>query len=129
MSANDRNDTTGVEHRETDRLIASDRVEGTDVYNRAGEHLGTVMNFMVDKFTGKVAYAVMSFGGFLGIGERYHTLPWEKLDYDTGRRGFVVDIDRAQLAGAPQHGPQDDPWRDPAYPRDIHAYYGVPFSI
>jgi len=52
---------------ETDRLIASDKVEGTAVYNRAGEHLGSVYNFMVDKFTGSVAYAVMSFGGFLGL--------------------------------------------------------------
>ncbi len=66
----------GVNADETDRLIASDKVEGTAVYNRAGERLGSVRNVMIDKFSGQVAYAVMSFGGFLGVGERYHPLPW-----------------------------------------------------
>ena len=65
---------------ETDRLIASDKVEGTAVYNRVGERLGEVYNFMVDKYSGQVAYAVMSFGGFLGIGESYHPLPLEGAD-------------------------------------------------
>jgi hypothetical protein len=74
--------TGTVEKDETSRLIASSKVEGTEVYSRNGEHLGEVYNFMVDKFTGQVAYAVMSFGGFLGIGERYHPLPWKALDYD-----------------------------------------------
>ena len=69
---------------ETDRLIASNKVEGTAVYNRTGKHLGEVYNFMVDKYSGQVAYAVMSFGGFLGIGEKYHPLPWKVLTYDTG---------------------------------------------
>jgi hypothetical protein len=59
----------------TDRLIASDKVEGTAVYNRQGERLGEVYNFMVDKRSGRVAYAVMSFGGFLGMGQSYHPLP------------------------------------------------------
>jgi hypothetical protein len=67
--------TDAIAINETDRLIASDKVEGTAVHNRAGEHLGSVYNFMVDKFIGCIAYAVMSFGGFLGIGERYHPLP------------------------------------------------------
>jgi PRC-barrel domain len=73
----------GTAIEETDRLIASDKVEGTAVYNRQGERLGTVHNFMVDKSTGRVAYAVMSFGGFLGMGESYHPLPWRVLTYDT----------------------------------------------
>jgi hypothetical protein len=84
----------GAAIEETDRLIASDKVEGTAVYNRQDEHLGTVHNFMVDKSTGRVAYAVMSFGGFLGIGESYHPLPWRALTYDTRRGGFVVDLSR-----------------------------------
>ena len=74
---------------ETNRLIASDKVEGTAVYNRAGERLGEVYNFMVDKYSGRVAYAVMSFGGFLGIGEKYHPLPWKVLTYDTGLGGTL----------------------------------------
>ncbi len=121
--------TDNVAIDETDRLIASNKVEGTAVYNRQGEHLGSVYNFMVDKFTGQVAYAVMSFGGFLGIGERYHPLPWKKLDYDTGMGGFVVDLDRSQLEKAPSYGLSEDPWRDPAYGRDVYGYYGVPYMF
>jgi sporulation protein YlmC with PRC-barrel domain len=79
---------------ETDRLIASDKVEGTAVYNRAGERLGEIHDFMVDKYSGRVAYAVMSFGGFLGIGEKYHPLPWKVLTYDTEMGGYVVDWTR-----------------------------------
>ena len=82
----------GVAVDETDRLIASDKVEGTAVYNRAGESLGSVYTVMIDKYSGQVAYAVMSFGGFLGIGERYHPLPWKALTYDTRLGGYVVDV-------------------------------------
>jgi hypothetical protein len=112
---------------ETDRLIASDKVEGTPVYNRAGESLGEVYNFMVDKFNGKVAYAVMSFGGFLGIGERYHALPWGALDYDADMGGYVVDMDREKLERAPHYGRDEHPWRDPDYGRNVYDYYGVPY--
>ena len=116
--------TDTVEKDETSRLIASSKVEGTEVYNRVGEHLGEVYNFMVDKFTGQVAYAVMSFGGFLGIGERYHPLPWKALDYDVRQGGYVVDLDRAKLEGAPTYGRNDDPWLDPAYMSGVDRYYG-----
>lgn len=112
---------------ETDRLIGSDKVEGTAVYNGAGEHLGSVYNVMIDKYSGKVAYAVMSFGGFLGIGERYHPLPWGKLDYDTRLGGFRVDISRDQLERAPSYGRDETPWADPQYGRDVYGYYGVPY--
>ena len=105
-----------VAMNETDRLIASDKVEGTAVYNRAGESLVTVYNFMVDKYSGKVAYAVMSFGGFLGIGERYHALPWEKLDYDASMGGYVVDIDRATL---------ERDWAASEYGREVPASAAV----
>ena len=110
---------------ETDRLIASDKVEGTAVYNRAGERLGSVRNVMLDKFSGQVAYAVMSFGGFLGIGERYHPLPWRALTYDTRLGGYVVDVTRAQLEKAPSFGRDEAPWGDPAYGRGVSGYYGV----
>jgi hypothetical protein len=110
---------------ETERLIASDKVEGTAVYNKAGEHLGSVTNFMVDKYTGKVAYAVMSFGGFLGIGERYHPLPWSKLDYDSRLGGYVVDLEH--LESAPSYGRDETPWADPEYGRNVYGYYGVPY--
>lgn len=116
-----------VEKDETDRLIASNMVEGTEVYNRAGEHLGEVYNFMVDKFTGQVSYAVMSFGGFLGIGERYHPLPWKALDYDVNQGGYVVDIDRSKLEAAPNYGRDEDPWRDSTYAGRVNDYWGFPY--
>ncbi len=113
----------------TDRLIASDRVEGTEVYGPDGEHIGSVQNFMVDKLSGKVAYAVMSFGGFLGIGERYHPLPWETLKYDTRLGGYVVNVSRDQLEDAPQYARDDDPWADPEYGRRLHGHYGLPYYL
>ena len=117
----------GVATDETDRLIASDKVEGTAVYNRQGERLGTVYNLMIDKYTGQVAYAVMSFGGFLGIGEGYHPLPWRVLTYDTRQGGYVVDLDRSRLEGAPSYTSTTLPnWSDQSYRRRIDEYYGVP---
>ena len=116
---------TNVATDETDRLIASDKVEGTAVYNRQGESLGSVYNFMVDKYTGKVAYAVMSFGGFLGIGDSYHPMPWESLDYDPKVGGYVVDLDRSKLEGAPTYRSSDNPWSDREYGRRVYDYYGA----
>ena len=113
---------------ETDRLIASDKVEGTAVYNRAGERLGSVHNLMIDKYSGQVSYAVMSFGGFLGIGERHHPLPWRALTYDTNLGGYVVDLDRERLEGAPSYGRDEAPWGDPAYGQGVSDYYGVPYG-
>ncbi len=112
---------------ETDRLIASDKVEGTAVYNPAGERLGEVDHFMVDKYSGRVAYAVMSFGGFLGIGQNYHPLPWKVLTYDTGMGGYVVDLDEETLKGAPSFARDELPdWSSPDWGSRIHDYYRVP---
>jgi hypothetical protein len=109
--------------QETVRLIASDK--GTRVYNLEGERLGHVRNFMIDKYSGEVAYAVMSFGGFLGMGERSHPLPWRALDYDREMEGFVVDLDRSTLERGPSYEVDDDPWsRDPSYGRTVCSYYG-----
>jgi hypothetical protein len=113
----------GVAVDETRRLIASNKVEGTAVYNRAGEHLGSVYNFMVDKVTGQVGYVVMSFGGFLGIGERYHPLPWKALSYDTRLGGYVVDVDKDRLTQAPHYGAGEDPFADPNYGTRIDTYW------
>lgn len=113
----------GVSVDETRKLIASNKVEGTAVYDRAGEQLGTVYNFMVDKVSGQVAYVVMSFGGFLGLGESYHPMPWRALTYDVRLGGYVVDIDKDQLAGAPTHGAGEDPFVDSEYGAKVDAYY------
>jgi hypothetical protein len=109
---------------ETNTLISSDKVEGTSVYNRQGEKLGSIHTLMIDKISGKVAYAVMSFGGFLGIGDRYHPLPWSVLTYDTGQGGYMVDLDRTMLEGAPTYGSSETPtWGDRNWGQQVHDYY------
>jgi sporulation protein YlmC with PRC-barrel domain len=127
------NDTTTVDTSrlatdETNRLISSDKVEGTPVYNPKGQRLGKVHHLMIDKYTGQVAYAVMSFGGFLGIGEKYHPLPWKMLTYDTRMGGYVVDLDRDRIEKAPSYTARDMPdWADRAYTRRIDEYWLVAF--
>lgn len=111
---------------ETGSLISAGKVNGTSVYNEAGEHLGHVDDVMIHKTSGDVAYAVMAFGGFLGIGEKYHPLPWSMLTYDVNQGGYVVPVSRTQLEGAPSYerseiGTDDTEWRD-----RIYGYYGVP---
>ncbi len=119
----------GIAVNETDRLLASDKAEGTAVYDRQGDRLGSVYNVMIDKYSGQVAYAVMSFGGFLGIGERYHPLPWRMLTYDTGLGGYVVDVTRERLESGPAHGRDEAPWSsNPDYGRDVYSQYGLPYG-
>ena len=89
--------------RETGELISADKVTGTAVYNAAGDSLGTIHDLMIDKRAGRVAYAVMSFGGFLGIGEKYHPLPWNVLTYDEDKGGYNIDLSAEQLRGAPSY--------------------------
>jgi sporulation protein YlmC with PRC-barrel domain len=110
---------------ETDRLIASDKVEGTAVYNRQGERLGSVYNFMVDKRSGQVAYAVLSFGGFLGVGDKLFAIPWTAMRLDEERKCFVLDVDKSMLDNAP--GFDKDNWPDLSseeYARSIYSHYG-----
>jgi sporulation protein YlmC with PRC-barrel domain len=113
------------EYVETSSLIASDMVEGTPVYNAAGEKMGKILNFMVNKYSGQVEYAVMSFGGFLGMGEDHYPLPWKKLKYVVAQHGFVVDIDKAQLDKAPKHDRGDEPVYDATYGMMVNNYYGM----
>ncbi|RAI57618.1 PRC-barrel domain-containing protein [Roseicella frigidaeris] len=118
--------TPGMEREETPSLIAAGKVHGTPVYSRAGEALGTVEDLMLDKRSGRVAYAVMSFGGFLGIGERYHPLPWSVLDYDPARGGYVVDLDRDRLHGAPAYDAGSAPdWGGGDWGRQVDDYWGA----
>jgi len=106
------------------RLIASNRIEGTTVYGRDGQKVGSVHSFIVDKLSGQVAYAVLSFGGFLGLGQKYHPLPWGSLTYDLDREGYVVNVDKAMLDGSPSYRPDDAPDLDEAYGERISTYYG-----
>jgi hypothetical protein len=112
-----------VDKDETADLIASNKVEGTAVYNRQGDKLGEVYNFMVGKRSGEVAYAIMSFGGFLGIGQKYHPLPWNALTYDTGKKGYVVDADKERLMGAPSYQAGEDPFARPGYGQQVRDYW------
>jgi sporulation protein YlmC with PRC-barrel domain len=84
-----------VNTRETHSLIASDKVEGTAVYRPSGEQIGEIDRVMIDKRSGKVSFAVMSFGGFLGIGEDYYPLPWSALTYNERLGGYEVNVHRA----------------------------------
>ena len=81
---------------------------------------------MVNKRSGQVAYAVMSFGGFLGIGDSYHPLPWNVLTYDTGLGGYVVDLSREQLQGGPSYSASEMPnWSDQTYTNRINQYLRI----
>lgn len=111
---------------ETDRLIASNKVEGTAVYDTRGEKLGSIYNFMVEKSSGQVEYAVLQFGGVFGLGSDYYPIPWEKLSYDTDEGGYVVDIDKETLEDAPRYS-DTEPAYDRAYGEQVHGYYGVPY--
>jgi sporulation protein YlmC with PRC-barrel domain len=113
------------EYVETSSLIASNMVEGTSVYNKDGEKIGKILNFMVNKHSGQVEYAVMSFGGFLGMGEDHYPLPWKKLKYVVAHHGFVVDISKEKLEKAPKHERAAYPNFDPAYGMMINSYYGM----
>ncbi len=107
-------------------LIAANQVQGTSVYDTKLEKLGSIEDVMIDKATGRIAYAVLSFGGFLGIGDRYYPLPWEKLSYNQEVAGYIVDIDRKILEGAPSFTDKAAvSWYDDAWGRDVYSYYGV----
>jgi sporulation protein YlmC with PRC-barrel domain len=108
------------------QIRASD-VKGSDVYNAEGEHLGHIDDIVLDKADGKATTAIMSFGGFLGIGERFHPLPWQTLHYDAARNGYVVNVSREQLEGAPHFGAGEEPdWNDRKYDERILTHYGIP---
>jgi sporulation protein YlmC with PRC-barrel domain len=115
----------GLPVNETGRLIASNKVEGTAVYGRRGDRLGTIYNFMVDKYSGQVEYAVMSYGGFLGMGQRYYPLPWRILSYDTRQGGYRIDMSERDLERAPSFGRDDEPRFSRDYGRRVNDWYGV----
>lgn len=115
-------------HRSGKPLIESDRVEGTSVYDMDGNHIGTIRRVMIEKISGRVAYAVMSFGGFLGLGSEDYAIPWSMLDYDTELEGYRTDIKEDELKHAPGFSrDQGYDWSDPRRDRELHDYYGVTY--
>lgn len=106
-------------------VISSDKVEGTNVYNAAGDKLGSVDHLMIEKLSGQVCYAVLEFGGFLGMGTDRYPLPWNMLKYDTAKAGYVVPFDKAKLENAPRYPEDDIPAYTPDYDRKVKGYYGI----
>lgn len=105
-------------------LMGADTLIGNEVYNWAAEQLGEIKELMLDMRSGRVSYAVLSYGGFLGLGEKLFAVPWEALTLDTGNKRFVLDVERDRLEGAPgfdkAHWPD---MADPAWEKGIHSYY------
>jgi sporulation protein YlmC with PRC-barrel domain len=116
---------------EEHKLILASRVLKTRVFNQAGEHIGSIKDLSVDRITGETRYAILSFGGFLGIGERFHPLPWQLLDFDPQQDGYVVPLDKAALEDAPTYSSDELVTLGGArhqFHRDaIYGYYG-PYS-
>ena len=120
-------DSNTIARDETHDLISSDKVEGTAVYNRQGEKLGTVTSFMVGKRNGRVQYAVLSFGGLFGMGEKFYPLPWDTLTYDTDKGGYMVDIDKDRIEGAPSYDRGNEPTYDRAFGERVYGHYGLAY--
>ena len=105
------------------RLISSERVQGTAVYSPSGEKIGTIDHLMIEKVSGRVVYAVMGFGGFLGLGQSHYPLPWNALKYNTTLEGYHTSVTEQQLRDAPEFS--DDSWNDRDWERRVHDHYHV----
>ena len=106
------------------QALSSSSIVGTNVYNREGESLGDIKDLMIDTNTGRIAYAVLSFGGFLGIGDKYFAMPWEAFTIDTSNERFVLNVDKERLENAP--GFNKDNWPDSSnhdYLTEVYNYY------
>jgi hypothetical protein len=115
--------------RETGNLIGSDKVEGTAVYGADDSKIGSIERVMIDKVSGRVSYAVLGFGGFLGFGNDHYPLPWQSLKYDTRLGGYRTGVTENHLRGAPKyHDDNDWNWSDAARNRALNEYYGVPLA-
>ena len=107
-------------------LMGADTLLGNDVYNERGESLGNIKEFMIDMASGRIAYAVLSFGGFLGMGDRLFAVPWQALKLDTTNKRFALNVAKEKLQNAP--GFDKDHWpsmADPTWATSVHSFYGV----
>lgn len=106
-------------------IIESDRVEGTAVFDANGTHIGDIKRLLIEKVSGQVLYADMTFGGFLGLGTRHHTIPWGKLAYDTTLGGYRTDITEEQVRGAPAAPTGEEIWTDREREREVHDHWNA----
>jgi sporulation protein YlmC with PRC-barrel domain len=134
-------DTTNVSRDNTGRfadasagpgpaLMSTGSLTGNDVYNRDGEDLGDVKDFMIDMATGKIAYAVLSYGGLLGMGDKLFAVPWAALTLDTVNKRFTLNVNKDTLADAP--GFDKDHWpsmSDKTWAGGVHTFYGMPYQV
>ena len=114
--------------RPASRLLSASTLAADDVYNPKGEKLGSIKELMLNIESGKVCYAVLSFGGFLSLGEKLFAVPWSALTVDTENQRFVLDTDEERLKTAP--GFDTDNWpnmADPTWEKTVHAYYGTTY--
>ena len=106
------------------KLISSNKVQGTEVYGPKSEHVGEIDRLMIERVSGRVAYAVMSFGGFLGMGKDFYPIPWNSLKYDTTLDGYRTDITKEQVEGAPAYSGTDTfDWSDDDWHSRVHEHY------
>jgi sporulation protein YlmC with PRC-barrel domain len=108
------------------KLMGAETLVGNDVYNKAAEDVGDIKEIMIDMRSGRVSYAVLAFGGFMGMGEKLFAVPWEALKLDTENKRFELDVNKERLESAP--GFDRNKWpdmADPTWEAGIHAYYGT----
>ncbi|MEZ5730673.1 MAG: PRC-barrel domain-containing protein [Hyphomicrobiaceae bacterium] len=106
------------------QLISSEDVQGTDVYGAGDASIGEIDHLIIEKLSGRVAYAVISFGGFMGLGHSHYPVPWGALKYDTRLGGYRTGITEQQLRDAPDFS--DNSWRDRSWETRTHEHYNVP---
>jgi sporulation protein YlmC with PRC-barrel domain len=106
------------------QLISSEDVEGTHVYGVDGKKIGEIDHLMIDKISGRVTYAVISFGGFFGLGHSHYPVPWAALKYDPNLGGYITGITEEKLKDAPAFS--DDAWSDRSWEAQVHKHYNTP---
>jgi sporulation protein YlmC with PRC-barrel domain len=127
-SSTDASVTTGSSNQSTSSaaLITSDRVQGTEVYDPQGNHIGEINTLVIDKVSGRIVYAMMSFGGFMGMGKSYYPIPWGALHYDVSQGGYRAQVTEAQVRSAPEYNADGTVDRfDPEMHRRLHDHYSV----
>jgi hypothetical protein len=116
-----------IETDESSVVIASNKVQGTAVYDPNGGKIGSIFNFMVNKLNGQVEYAVLQFGGILGVGSDYYPLPWNALKYDKDKGGYVVyNVSKDALINVPHFAPNEEPPYTQAYGEEVSGAWGLP---
>ena len=112
------------------KLMGADTLMGNDVYNKDGEDLGDIKEFMIDMASGQIGYAVLSFGGLLGMGDKLFAVPWRALSLDTVNKRFTLNVPKATLKDAPGFDKNNWPaMADKAWASGVHRFYGTPYDV